>query len=160
MRGLGSAIESRLRAWFKLGQCSRGAAVKESQFWALVKGHLPGHAERVENALTRGTPDVNMCYDSTELWLELKILDAKGSCQLRPEQFLWHRKRQEQGGRVFVLARNENVLKILQVQRDMELSEVWSCVKPFNWAVMNGLLFSVPPFCSEMPVIHVGGKLQ
>lgn len=134
--------------------------MKESQFWALVKGHLPGHAERVENALTRGTPDVNLCHEGYELWLELKVLDAKGVCTLRPEQYLWHRKRQESGGHVFVLARNENVLKILQVQRDMELSEIWSCVKPFNWNVMNGLLFSVPPFSSEMPVIHVGGKLQ
>jgi hypothetical protein len=134
--------------------------MKESKFWSLVKCHLLGHAERVENALGRGTPDVNLCYEGHDLWLELKVLDDKGNCKLRPEQYLWHRKRQESGGHVFVLARNESVLKIFQVQRDMELSEVWSCVKPFNWAVMNGLLFSVPPFCSEMPVIHVGGKLQ
>lgn len=160
MRGLGSAIESRLRAWFKLGECSGGGAVKESQFWALVKGHLPGHAERVENALTRGTPDVNLCHEGADLWLELKVLDAKGKCTLRPEQYLWHRKRQEAGGRVFVLARNESVLKILQVQRDMELSEIWSCSKPFDWDNMNSLLFSVPPFCTEFIVRHaqVGGK--
>lgn len=134
--------------------------MKESQFWALVKGHLPGHVERVENALTRGTPDVNMCHDSTELWLELKILDAKGSCQLRPEQVLWHRKRQENGGRVFVLARNEDLLKVLQVQRDMNLFEIWSCSKPFNWEDMNSLLFNVPAFCTEYTVRHaqVGGK--
>ena len=134
--------------------------MKESKFWSLVKCHLPGHVERVENALTRGTPDVNMVYDSTELWLELKILDAKGSCQLRPEQALWHRKRQEHGGRVFVLARDENILKIFQVQRDMELFEIWTCSKPFDWANMNTLIFNVPPFCTEFAVRHaqVGGK--
>ena len=134
--------------------------MKESQFWALVKGKLPGHAERVENALTRGTPDVNMCYDSTELWLELKILDSKGSCQLRPEQVLWHRKRQESGGRVFVLARNEEVIKIFQVQRDFDMLEVWACSKPFDWENMNSLLFNVPPFCIDYALLHsqVGGK--
>ena len=62
--------------------------MKESQFWALVKGKLPGHVERVENALTRGTPDVNMCVEGTEFWLELKVLDTKGQCELRPEQYL------------------------------------------------------------------------
>lgn len=134
--------------------------MKESQFWALVKGKLPGHVERVENALTRGTPDVNMCVEGTELWLELKVLDDKGHCDLRPEQYLWHRKRQEHGGRVFVLARNESVLKVLQVQRDMALYEIWTCSKPFDWENMNGLLMNVPPFCTEYVVRHaqVGGK--
>ena len=134
--------------------------MKESQFWALVKGKLPGHVERVENALTRGTPDVNMCYEGSELWLELKVLDAKGNCELRPEQILWHRKRQENGGRVFVLARNENVLKVYQIQREMNLFEIWSCTKPFDWENMNSLLFNVPPFCTEYVVRHaqVGGK--
>lgn len=160
MRGFMRAVESRLRTWAQLGRSSGGEAVKESQFWALVKGHLPGHVERVENALTRGTPDVNMCHDSTELWLELKILDAKGNCQLRPEQYLWHRKRQEHGGRVFVLARNENILKVYQVQRDMELYEIWTCSKPFDWSNMNQLIFNVPPFCTEYVVrnAQVGGK--
>jgi hypothetical protein len=130
--------------------------MKESQFWALVKGKLPGHVERVENALTRGTPDVNMCHMGIEVWLELKVLDTKGSCELRPEQYLWHRKRQEVGGKVFVLARNETVIKIYQVQRDMSLFEIWSCMKPFDWVSMNNLIFGMPPFCAEVHVIHSG----
>jgi hypothetical protein len=130
--------------------------MKESQFWALVKGKLPGHVERVENALTRGTPDVNMCHMGIEVWLELKVLDTKGSCELRPEQYLWHRKRQEVGGKVFVLARNETVIKIYQVQRDMSMFEIWSCMKPFDWVSMNNLIFGMPPFCKEVHVIHSG----
>lgn len=134
--------------------------MKESQFWALVKGKLPGHVERVENALTRGTPDVNMCHEGCESWLELKVLDAKHHCELRPEQYLWHRRRQEVGGRVFVLARNESVLKVLQVQRDMTLYEIWACSKPFDWNSMNELILNVPPFCTEYAVrnAQVGGK--
>ena len=105
MCGLGGAIKSGLRAWTQLGRSCGGEAMKESQFWALVKGKLHGHVERVENVLTRGTPDVNMCHEGSEFWLELKVLDDKGHCELRPEQVLWHRKRQESGGRVFVLLR-------------------------------------------------------
>lgn len=130
--------------------------MKESQFWALVKGKLLGDVERVENALTRGTPDVNGCFEGHEYWLELKVLDDKGRCELRPEQYLWHRKRQEHGGRVFVLARNDSVLKLYQVQRSMEMFELWSCCKPFQWDNMNSLIFSVPPFCTELRVIHCG----
>lgn len=130
--------------------------MKESQFWALVKGKLLGDVERMENALTRGTPDVNGCFEGHEYWLELKVLDDKGRCKLRPEQYLWHRKRQEHGGRVFVLARNDNLLKLYQVQRNMEMHELWACSKPFQWDNMNSLIFSVPPFCTEMKVIHCG----
>lgn len=130
--------------------------MKESQFWALVKDKLPGHVERVENALTRGTPDVNMCANGIEVWLELKVLDTKGHCELRPEQLLWHRKRQEAGGKVFVLARNEDTLKLYQVSRQMDLFELWSCAKPFDWGNMNRLIFNVPPFCTEVQVIHFG----
>ncbi len=62
--------------------------MKESQFWALVKGKLPGHVERVENAVAKGTPDVNICFAGTETWLGRKVLDSKGRCELRPEQVL------------------------------------------------------------------------
>lgn len=130
--------------------------MKESQFWALVKDKLLGDVERVENALTRGTPDVNGCFESHEYWLELKVLDDKGRCELRPEQYLWHRKRQEHGGRVFVLARNESLLKLCQVQRNMEMFEIWQCTKPFQWNNMNQLIFSIPPFCTELKVIRCG----
>jgi hypothetical protein len=130
--------------------------MKESQFWALVRGKLPGDVERIENALTRGTPDVNGCYDGLDYWLELKILDDKNRCVLRPEQLLWHRKRQAHGGHVLVLARNEDVIKVYQVQRDMSLYELWSCAKPFNWTVFTGLLLTTPPFISEIQIIHSG----
>ena len=130
--------------------------MKESQFWALVKGKLLGDVERVENALTRGTPDVNGCFEGHEYWLELKVLDAKNKCELRPEQYLWHRKRQENGGRVFVLARNEDVIKLYQVQRSMELFELWNCSKPFDWNMMNQLIFTTPAFVQEVQVIHCG----
>lgn len=130
--------------------------MKESQFWALVKGKLLGDVERIENALTRGTPDVNGCFEGHEYWLELKVLDNKERCNLRPEQYLWHRKRQENGGRVFVLARNEEVLKLYQVQRSMEMFELWSCSKPFDWNMMNQLIFTTPAFVREVHVIHSG----
>jgi hypothetical protein len=42
----------------------------------------------------------------------------------------------------------------------MDLFEVWSCSKPFNWEDMNHLLYNVPPFCTEFALRYaqVGGQ--
>jgi hypothetical protein len=41
----------------------------------------------------------------------------------------------------------------------MNLFEIWTCTKPFDWENMNILLFNVPPFCTEFVVrnAQVGG---
>ena len=135
--------------------------MRESQFWALIKNKLPGHVERIENAIAKGTPDVNMCINGREVWIELKVLDEKGRFKKgepSPEQRLWHRKRQENGGTVFVLSRNDSLLKLSQVQRDMELFDIWACSKPFQWDVMHDLMGSIPPFVKEQHVICLGEK--
>lgn len=135
--------------------------MKESQFWALLKEKLPGHAERIENAVGKGTPDVNICFGGVELWLELKILDDKGQFRKndpRPEQVIWHVKRQDAGGHCFLLGRNENMLCLAQVQRDLEVFELWKCQKPFVWPVLFSLLLTTPPFCKEAKFTIEGEK--
>ena len=135
--------------------------MRESRFWALVKDKLPGHVERVENAIAKGTPDVNMCFEGREIWLELKVLDDKGRLHRddpRPEQLIWHMKRQINGGSCFILGRNEKVLKIFQVQRDRSLFELWTCTKPFHWSIFLTVLFHTPAFCSELELPVIGEK--
>lgn len=135
--------------------------MRESRFWALIKDKLPGHVERVENAIAKGTPDVNLCFEGREIWLELKVLDDKGRLHKddpRPEQLIWHMKRQTFGGSCFVLGRNEKVLKIFQVQRDRSLFELWTCSKPFHWNVFLTVLFHTPAFCSELEIPAIGEK--
>jgi hypothetical protein len=135
--------------------------MRESQFWALIKGKLPGHVERMENAIAKGTPDVNLCFEGRELWIELKVLEANGNFKKgdpSPEQLIWHMKRQIEGGRCFVLGRNEKVMKLCQVQRDRGVFELWTCNKPFNWPTFLTVLFHTPPFCTEMKFDTTGDK--
>jgi hypothetical protein len=135
--------------------------MKESQFWALIKEKLPGHVERIENAIGKGTPDVNMCFKGLDIWLELKILDEKGQFNKndpRPEQIIWHIKRQEAEGRCFILGRNENMLVLAQVQKDRQVFEIWRCAKPFSWPALFSLLFTTPAFCKEAKFVTDGEK--
>jgi hypothetical protein len=135
--------------------------VKESQFWALLKDKLPGHVERIENAVGKGTPDVNLCFSGLELWLELKILDDGSRLRKndpRPEQVIWHIKRQEAGGRCFLLGRNDTVLALFQIQRDLSVYEIWKCSKPFDWQSLFGLLIATPVFCKEAKFSIEGEK--
>ena len=135
--------------------------MRESQFWALIKDKLPGHVERMENPIAKGTPDVNFCFNGVDMWLELKVLDAKGQFKRgdpSPEQLIWHMKRQINGGRCFVVARNDVLLKVCQVQQDRRVFEVWTCAKPFNWAGLLTVLFHTPPFCTEFEFDTFGEK--
>lgn len=82
---------------------------RESKLWGLFKDHLPvgAHFQRVETGGTGlGIPDVNLCYDGSEIWVELKIISGK-RVPLRPEQIAWHYKRFAAGGRTFILARDK-----------------------------------------------------
>lgn len=74
----------------------------EARFWVTVRRHLPGHVIRVENCIGNGTPDVNVCYEKQEAWIELKIKE-NGIYKIRKEQHVWGCLRARSGGRVFVL---------------------------------------------------------
>lgn len=80
----------------------------ESQFWSLIAGHLPPlvHVQRIETGSTgRGIPDVNLCWDGVETWLELKIVKGK-RVDLSPEQVAWHYRRARAEGRSWIVARD------------------------------------------------------
>lgn len=72
---------------------------------------VPGlHYERIENQVGIGTPDLNLCYQGAEAWVELKRLDAFPKRAATPvrinhftvEQKLWLRRRGEAGGRAWL----------------------------------------------------------
>jgi len=69
------------------------------------------HSCRIENDAGEGNPDVEMCIDGTQLWIELKshMRPARASTairfKVRPSQSIWHRMRSAAGCRHnFVLA--------------------------------------------------------
>jgi hypothetical protein len=61
--------------------------------------------QRVENsAVGRGVPDLNGCFNGTEVWIENKTTEA-WKVDLRPEQSAWAARRARAGGRVFIAVR-------------------------------------------------------
>lgn len=81
----------------------------EAGFWKLLKSHMPpgAHYQRIETGGTGlGTPDLNVCDDGFEFWIELKVC-AGLKIGLRPEQISWHLKRHEAGGASFILVRRQ-----------------------------------------------------
>ncbi len=47
--------------------------MKEKDFWRSIQPKLNGHVNRVENIVGVGIPDVNICHNGIETWVELKV---------------------------------------------------------------------------------------
>jgi hypothetical protein len=79
----------------------------EQKFWQLVKDHVPGEKDRIENMAMDGMPDVSAAWEGSDFWIELKVsgnkkklADVAGLC--RPAQRVWHYARFRQGSKIFV----------------------------------------------------------
>ncbi len=94
--------------------------MKESSFWRLVKEHLPGEAQRIENSAGTGQPDVLWCDSGHEIWIELKV--AKGNrITVRPSQRQWLEGRY----------RTRTIYNVFYMARVKDDIIVWS-----GWAVL------------------------
>ena len=118
--------------------------MKESDFWRLVRVSLQNvcstdvHLTRIENIGGGGVSDVNMCLHGSELWIELKM--ARGNqVQFQPSQLAWISRHIACGGRVFVLVRKKNEMRLylgedaINLSRNLEVAPIFSTTKPFNW---------------------------
>lgn len=80
--------------------------------WGLTIRKNGGRIERVENAVGAGMPDVNLCYQQEEKWIELKVAPTWGKKRptfrahrgLEPSQINWHLSQHRAGGNSFILA--------------------------------------------------------
>ena len=127
----------------------------ESSLWALVRDHLPGQSERVENALTVGTPDVYNITEGVSTWIELKTLNKLEELSdpvtgLTMEQRRWHKKHWENEGRVFILTRIGNDIYIHRYV-DREFYRLLKTSKPFNWGNILEILFLTAVFTKSNP---------
>lgn len=131
----------------------------EKTLWSLFKGHLPKGSDfqRIETGSTgRGIPDVNLCYEGRECWVELKIVMGK-RIEVRPEQVAWHFRRNRAGGVTWILARDKydsprkgkaDLLLLWRGAQARQLAENGVAVptvatwhKPFDWAsIMETIL--------------------
>lgn len=79
---------------------------------------LGAHCQRIEDILSVGIPDLNLCYKGSEPWVEFKFVKAEDIPKrattplrigLKPEQALWLNQRYAAGGRVAVLTKLEGL---------------------------------------------------
>lgn len=77
----------------------------EQKFYQWFKKQLPINADccRVETSTMGGMPDVNVCLNGVEIWVELKCF-VGGRVLIRPEQNAWMHRRAAADGKVFLLA--------------------------------------------------------
>lgn len=72
--------------------------------WVIGTLLAGGHCQTIETTTGSGIPDINVCYDGKEFWVETKIAMPTGAVLLRPFQHAWIRRRASFGGKVMVLA--------------------------------------------------------
>lgn len=112
----------------------------EKRLWQLVKSHLPGTAERIENVVGAGVPDVSAAAAGRDYWVELKVCrtkKAKSPDELcEPLQLRWHTRRRQHGSSVFVLIRTGDLLQLWHhIEDDYVL--VWAGSKPYKWELFK-----------------------
>lgn len=72
--------------------------------WVMSKFLNVADAQRIENTAGSGTPDINVCYQGLEFWIETKLVTNGGRVHIRPYQYSWIRRRTDAGGRIFIFA--------------------------------------------------------
>ncbi len=122
----------------------------EQKFWQLLKPHVPGHVDRIENSASVGIPDVCYCYRGLTTWLELKAKPIRGevgtiietpSC-IRVSQVIWHDQRKFHGGRVLVATRFEDTIVLLtkfHMPGRYKVNLVQT-TKPWDWEAFESVL--------------------
>ncbi len=84
--------------------------MKESKAQRYIVDKLRLHnvdVQRIENTFDRGIPDMNICFEGCELWIEMKSVKAN-KVSLRAEQMAWHARRIKHGGTVLTGAYHQN----------------------------------------------------
>jgi hypothetical protein len=92
--------------------------------WLVAKLRDEGaFVQTIETTTGRGVPDLAVLYRGRTIWLELKA--SKGSCIIRPEQYVWHRKAHTAAG-IHV--------RTLQYELNSETVRVFSTCNPSKQA--------------------------
>lgn len=137
--------------------------IKESALWQQVKNGLEDvdtHLSRIENVAGTGISDVNACSHGVETWLELKMFHGN-DLHFRNSQRAWISRRLAVGGRVFIVARQDDVLRVYSAAKVLvapftqhspekkSFHVKWADLpiplyigkKPFNWSGVRRIIF-------------------
>lgn len=129
--------------------------MSEVDLWNLLKGHLPGMSERIENGVANGTPDVYNCTNGVSTWIELKSLTRLENLEilhlgLHPSQRNWHIKHHKNGGWSLVLTRVNDTIYVHWFDVS-GFFRVFETSKPFNWEGLLEKLFLKTVFTNVKP---------
>ena len=97
----------------------------ESNFWRLLKKHIPAYWDRIENRHGGGIPDIYGIRDGVVIWLELKCIKQK-SINLSPLQISWNYNNFRNGGKNYYIVQDtrSKVLKLYDGDKGRELKEL------------------------------------
>ena len=86
--------------------------MKEKRLSNLVQGMLEQHGSHVSMVespeVSAGIPDLNVCTNCREVWIELKTVHAGEKAKIRPAQRRWTKTRVAAGGNVWWLCHQES----------------------------------------------------
>lgn len=125
--------------------------MKESGLWTTLAVNMRKHPRadvtRVENVVSKGMPDVNICHRGVEAWVELKHehnFPARMTTVVRfptytNEQRLWQRLRMAAGGRVFMLVQVDGEYFLFNCMNTiMNLGITWTAKEMRDMALYHG----------------------
>lgn len=98
--------------------------------WLCKKIREVGYmVQTIETTTGRGVPDLVILRPSPSgesvLWVEVKV--QAGSCTLRPEQYIWHKKAWDQGVEVLTVCQHPvtKMMTIYRVKNATKLASGW-----------------------------------
>lgn len=114
---------------------------RESDLWryvrTTVKPVIGGHWSRIEShATSLGVPDVNVCHQSQDVWIELKQGD---DAEIRPSQYRWIKDRLNEGAKNIWILHHQEDLGFMLIQGCMidvikdRPKAVWYSVAHKTW---------------------------
>ena len=125
--------------------------MKEKDFWRSIQPKLHGHVNRVENIAGVGIPDVNICHNGIETWVELKVATGK-YLLFEWTQLSWFKHRGKEKGRVKIVAKHkediiiaeaDNILRV-EPRRKVkagifidDIPDLQRYSKPYDWQKIN-----------------------
>ena len=121
----------------------------ESNFWRLLKKHIPAYWDRIENRHGGGTPDLIGIREGVTIFIELKCI-KQNSINISPLQISRNINIFQHGGKNYYLVQDtrSKVLKLYGGDKGREIKELgFKCPcslqlePPTDWKKLENYLF-------------------
>src|SRR5688572_29251316 len=94
------------------------------------------HGMRVENTAGVGQPDINICIEGIDIWIESK--ERRGNViKIRPSQIAWIQKRSRAGGAVYIMVLHNDTVALYNGNQARLLTDPATVDKAKKLALIN-----------------------